>query len=338
VSDHISLTIPRNDAAALRSAAKMLNELADSLDIYDEILGETTDPDAFAEEPFRPKVAPLTKEDFQEAERVAAFVLAGVKRPDTQPEETGAETINEPSPLNQAHTIKDYVDSQIQESLEAPPTGVELDKEGLPWDMRVDAGTKTKNKDGTWKAKKGVDKEYRKQVKEELRKLMAIEPAVDQTLIPESLEAPITDQVETLIDSGVTPQAAVAAASTVVPPPPVEKNPSLIETHLSAEQTDHDVVSVPPPPVEPTTVAAGTLTYGGVSSAPSTPPVVPASDSPTDYPGFLKAAAVLIQEKRTDLVAINTLLNNKGIGGVNGLAQRPDLIPGVWAELQTVLK
>ena len=39
----------------------------------------------------------------------------------------------------------------------APLAPAELDESGLPWDKRIHASTKTKKKDGCWKAKKGVD-------------------------------------------------------------------------------------------------------------------------------------------------------------------------------------
>jgi hypothetical protein len=34
--------------------------------------------------------------------------------------------------------------------------GTELDSEGLPWDERIHSGNKTKNKDGSWKARKNT--------------------------------------------------------------------------------------------------------------------------------------------------------------------------------------
>lgn len=43
-------------------------------------------------------------------------------------------------------------------------TSVELDKNGIPWDERIHAGTKRKNADGTWSLKKGVDKELAAQI------------------------------------------------------------------------------------------------------------------------------------------------------------------------------
>lgn len=41
---------------------------------------------------------------------------------------------------------------------------VELDKNGIPWDERIHAGTKRKNADGTWSLKKGVDKDLAAQI------------------------------------------------------------------------------------------------------------------------------------------------------------------------------
>lgn len=43
-------------------------------------------------------------------------------------------------------------------------TTVELDKNGIPWDERIHAGTKRKNADGTWSLKKGVDKDIAAQI------------------------------------------------------------------------------------------------------------------------------------------------------------------------------
>lgn len=47
--------------------------------------------------------------------------------------------------------------------------GAEVDADGVIWDARIHAGTKTKNADGRWKAKKGVDKAYAAQIMAELR-------------------------------------------------------------------------------------------------------------------------------------------------------------------------
>lgn len=60
----------------------------------------------------------------------------------------------------------------------APPaSNVELDKNGLPWDERIHASTKTKIKSGEWKAKKGVDAALVPQIEAELRARVAATPA-----------------------------------------------------------------------------------------------------------------------------------------------------------------
>lgn len=46
---------------------------------------------------------------------------------------------------------------------------VELDAKGFPWDERIHASTKTKNKDNTWKSRRGVSDELTRTVENELR-------------------------------------------------------------------------------------------------------------------------------------------------------------------------
>ena len=57
----------------------------------------------------------------------------------------------------------------------APPASlVPLDKNGLPWDSRIHASTKTQNADATWRNKRGVSDEEIARVTAELRAVMAI--------------------------------------------------------------------------------------------------------------------------------------------------------------------
>ncbi|MDE2202692.1 MAG: hypothetical protein KGJ38_08190, partial [Burkholderiaceae bacterium] len=56
----------------------------------------------------------------------------------------------------------------------AAAPGVELDKNGLPWDPRIHAGTKTKNADGSWRALRGVDEAVKASVEADIRRLMAL--------------------------------------------------------------------------------------------------------------------------------------------------------------------
>ena len=58
----------------------------------------------------------------------------------------------------------------------APPSlagGVQLDKDGLPWDARIHAKTKTMNADGTWRRFRGVQDALVAEVEASLRASMA---------------------------------------------------------------------------------------------------------------------------------------------------------------------
>lgn len=52
-----------------------------------------------------------------------------------------------------------------------------LDTNGLPWDARIHAATRTANKDGSWKKKKGADEALVAQVVDELRAVVAADKA-----------------------------------------------------------------------------------------------------------------------------------------------------------------
>lgn len=86
----------------------------------------------------------------------------------------------------------------------APTThagGVDLDKHGLPWDGRIHTGTKRKNADGSWTAKRGVDPALVASVEAELRQVMGAPAAAPLASAP--------------VAATVTAPAAVVA-----PPPP----------------------------------------------------------------------------------------------------------------------
>lgn len=67
-------------------------------------------------------------------------------------------------------------------------TTIELDKNGIPWDERIHAGTKRKNADGTWSLKKGVDKELAAQIIAEYQSAAPSAPAT--TTAPTAPAAP----------------------------------------------------------------------------------------------------------------------------------------------------
>lgn len=77
-----------------------------------------------------------------------------------------------------------------QSSDESTPavTTAELDADGLPWDHRIHASTKTKVKDGTWKKKRGVDADTVASVTAELKQVM-------EAPTPEATPSPLDDLV-----------------------------------------------------------------------------------------------------------------------------------------------
>lgn len=81
-------------------------------------------------------------------------------------------------------------------SLGAGAASVELDKNGLPWDERIHAGTKTKLNSGEWKAKKQVDPALVAQVEAELRARVAASPA-PVAAVPAVPAAPVAPTIPT---------------------------------------------------------------------------------------------------------------------------------------------
>ena len=97
----------------------------------------------------------------------------------------------------------------------SPATGATLDKDGLPWDARIHASTKTFNADGTWRKKRGVETTLIQTVEGELKKLMAIPSpaaAAPTPPVPPPPPGPATTQAAPPPPGPATTQAA--------PPPP----------------------------------------------------------------------------------------------------------------------
>lgn len=112
-----------------------------------------------------------------------------------------------------------------------PPAapGIELDKDGLPWDGRIHASTKTKTVEGVWKKKRSVEQATVDAVTAELRAVMAV-PRLE-TRAGEGFAAA----------TGVSfPHDPVPPAVAVPPPPPAIEAPAATA-----------VIPPPPPPAAP---------------------------------------------------------------------------------------
>jgi len=138
--------------------------------------------------------------DERAARAAAAFFMALT---DDTPAACIAEPTPEPEPEIDYRLGQDggFVPAHQVGAAPTPPaapddTPPEVDASGLPWDERIHAGSKARNKDGTWRLKPGVDRE---------------------TLVP-SVEAELR---------AVTPAGVFSAA----PPPPPAGAPAVPTTY-----------------------------------------------------------------------------------------------------------
>ncbi len=91
---------------------------------------------------------------------------------------------------------------------------LELDKNDIPWDERIHAGTKRKNADGTWSMKKGVDKDLYAEIMAELTAAAGkSDPVVEQKPAPTPPGKPVPPQKPEA--AGDTTKAARAANTLV---------------------------------------------------------------------------------------------------------------------------
>lgn len=100
----------------------------------------------------------------------------------------------------------------------------ELDVRGLPYDARIHSTGKSKNQDGTWRYKRGVDNHIVEQVEKEISRIKSVASPLQNALIPPvpfsqapaampSFEAPAQPVVPPLQTS-----SPVATPSMLVPP------------------------------------------------------------------------------------------------------------------------
>ena len=97
-------------------------------------------------------------------------------------------------------TVTGDVDVEVETVNDAPPA---TDKNGLPWDERIHAGTKALNADGTWKKRRGVDDATVAAVTAELTGAAPAptpapqpEPTPEPTPAPTPAPAPSTNRIQ----------------------------------------------------------------------------------------------------------------------------------------------
>lgn len=187
-------------------------------------------------------------------------------------------------------------------------TSAELDINGLPWDARIHATSKARNADDSWRIRRTPkDKtpeqwiEYYDEVIAELKQLMEI-PVGEQTVD----NAP----VETVL----------------VPLPPVDA------THVMTQVTEVGE----PIPVDGGLSQAYTAVFTPIAPPVVVPPPVVVTNS--DVATFPQLMTWLTaRHGKITVEQINGVVSSHGLPALQNLAQRPDLIPQVVAELRVMV-
>lgn len=107
----------------------------------------------------------------------------------------------------------------------------ELDSRGLPWDVRIHSKERSRNKDESWRYKRGVEDEIVKQVEAELKLTL---PAANLTHTPLQPVPTVENVVPFVAPPQLAPQVFVAPVAPVVqqaPPPPPTPMPSVKPAH-----------------------------------------------------------------------------------------------------------
>lgn len=191
----------------------------------------------------------------------------------------------------------------------APVSAVPLDSEGLPWDKRIHASTRTKRiGDDTWKLMKGVDKDLVERVKAELRATMSAGTVATPPVVPAPLKDP------TLTGS----YSAATGHVVGVPTPPQPRNYSGAQSGGYTPQPPvQEAVIVPPAP--PVTLQS---------------PTVPGA--PATFSDFVTYATNKIVGKQFSKAQLQEACANEGITSMPMLENRPDLIPTIWKFLESI--
>lgn len=186
----------------------------------------------------------------------------------------------------------------------------EVDGAGLPWDIRIHAGGKTKNKDGTWRGKRGVDPALVATVEAELKAIMGA-PAV------------------TVAD-------VAAGAVPPPPPPPVPEGSTDGPVMVDPAAAFGGNATAPAVPAPPATPAAGAATAPDTNGPAATPGASPSSASPAaDMGEFARVMRVVTAKQKAGMGTeiTTTIAQQLGLTSVRDLVKRPDLIPAFEAML-----
>lgn len=173
-------------------------------------------------------------------------------------------------------------------------TGVQLDKDGLPWDSRIHSDAAEKlTKTGVWKTRKNLPDGYKAQIEAELKAVMAAGKPSGVALTP-------------------TPSGSTSASATTPVAPAADPNVS--------QNTTTTVAAVAPPAPSAPAAPAPAPASGVAPAAPATNPFATFTRWILDHK--LSATDVVLEVQKL------------GLTSIPDLGKRHDLIPTVVAALQ----
>ncbi|MGL5147068.1 MAG: hypothetical protein ACRC7Q_06225 [Plesiomonas shigelloides] len=313
-----TLTMPTDDPIALNAFSRALHEMAVA---HGAPVVQATEPVPAEEERTALEITPEDVDKFRQAMTDVLTPFLGPKYAHSAvygPEMTDDEKLAIKEAFD--NSSKTYVsEDDANEAFERYAKVVEedltsvshTDSEGLPWDERIHAGSKTRNQDGTWKARKKRQdmtaeewSDYVTSVKAELKELMNV-PVVTPPVVS-TPEQEVSDHVKSIIafyDDDESPVPPVVN----MPVPPVPVVEPEVTVAIEAEQL---------PPVPPVV---------------DVPPAPPVSDSVTTFPALM--TWLTSHESVLTVERVNQVVQSHGLTELKQLIQRPDLIPQVFVTL-----
>lgn len=222
------------------------------------------------------------------------------------------------------------------------PAGVELDKNGIPWDVRIhsggtnDDGTHKKNKDGSWAKKKGVDDLTVSNVTKELQNLMAaqIGNAAPPAGLPVGgvLGNPVNVPHQEAVPLPNDPNAFVVAPSNVAPVGTAVPTGAVpLSTQPSTTAAPTLAPNIAPMPMNDAPTLAPNV-------APMPVPAPQPAAAPTTYndlavwlaPNLEEAGGKLKREHVAHFCKQCNIVNAQGEGEFALVANRPDAVAWLY--------
>lgn len=330
MSDTYTLIIPSNDLIAINAFGEALQKIAFDNGYASRIpevsqgkieitLGDVT-LDKFKECSEIPK-SPTEKTIAEMFGDEAPLALTGDERYPTDQFVYMYDAVNDAYSLARSdNEVADYESqgfvrhtAEQQAAWRDADTPAELDINGLPWDARIHAASKARNADNSWRIRRTPkDKtpeqwiEYYDEVIAELKQLM---------------EIPVGSGEPELCEDEGCPHHGTDHICINNPPHTIDVNPAVVPP----VETGLEVVPVPPPaaevfiPTPPVVIPT---------------PVVTNSDVAT-FPQLM--TWLTARHGKITVEQINGVVSSHGLPALQNLAQRPDLIPQVVAELRVMV-